>query len=429
MLSLYRQILNSNEPFLVRLLKKRQDQGKEDPHRLQERMGHPSRKREKGVLIWLHGASIGEAQTALIVVEHLQTLMPSAYFLITSGTLTSAHLIQKRVSGRIFHQYIPLDHPAWIAHFLDHWKPDMALWMESELWPNILGEIKKRNIPSVLINARLSKKSFTIWRLFQKTARSVLSAFSMILAQTQNDADHFTALGGDHVQICGNVKYSAAPLGADGNDLRDIKSAIAQRPILLYTSTHDGEEDMAADIHLALQKTYPGLLSIIAPRHPNRADKIRQDLGRKGLAVSMRGDHKNLPQDGDDIYLSDTLGELGLYYSLAPFAFIGRSLSRDGGGGHNPIEAAQLGCGVLYGPNVQYQQEIYDQMGQAGAAIKAANQEELKRVFQMLLGDENEAARLQKNGLEFAQDKKNVIDDVIHAIKPLLVSSQCLDQP
>lgn len=422
MLLIYRLVTFLAAPALWLLLQVRLRQGKEDSARIGERQGKPSKPCPKGRLIWIHAASVGEAQSTLILIEKIHLHSPETRFLVTSGTVTSASLMAKRLPKQAIHQFYPLDHPSWVNRFLDHWQPDLALWMESELWPNMLQSIKARRIPAVLINARLSKKSQRRWRFLKGTAKKLLSTFNLVMAQTDQDAAYYTSLGAKNVTVTDNIKYSAAPLPAYMEDLQQLQEAIKGRPLWLYASTHDGEETMACRLHTALKEEHPSLLTIIVPRHPNRRDDIEQNCKIMGLNIALRGENKNMPKPDTDIYIADTLGELGLFYRLSPIAMIGRSFSNDGGGGHNPIEAAQLDCAVLTGPNVQYQKQIFDDMMKSNAAQQVQTEEEFLDTLKKLLGNTDHHKTMTENATQYADRKSNIIDIVMENLTPHLPS-------
>lgn len=423
MLKLYHALTKRAEKTLTQILEKRVLRGKEDETRLGERKGFASRKRPQTPLIWLHGASVGEAQSALILIKALLNKHQNIHILVTTGTKTSAALMEKNLPERAFHQYYPLDHPDWVDQFLDHWRPDLALWMESEIWPNMLMGIKRRAIPAALINARLSRKSYKYWRLAGNAAKHLLSSFSLILAQTEQAASYFEALGAQKVIYTDNIKYSAAPLSCDEKDLAQFNAHVRARPLWLFASTHAGEEEMAARVHEILKANIPDVLSVIVPRHPERGAAIHDLLKSSGLNSLMRGEEKALPTADTDIYIANTLGELGLFYRAAPIACIGRSFSDDGGGGHNPVEAAQLNCAVLHGPNVQNLEDIYDEMDSAMAALQCDDEHALVSHLQRLISEPNALLQQQKYGTKFAQDKNKVLMRVMQALTPILVES------
>ena len=406
--------------FLRSMLNRRCRQGKEDPARLGERMGEASIERPDGALAWFHAASVGESQSTLILVNALLERYPDMNILITTGTVTSAALMEKRLPKRAVHQYYPLDHPKWVAAFLDHWQPDLALWMESEIWPNMLKALKNRNVPAALVNARLSPQSFKRWKLAAGEVKELLSAFGVCLAQTEEDADYFRQLGAPNVTATDNLKYSAAPLPYDERDLKMLKEATDGRPLWLYASTHDAEEEIACRIHRHLQKNIKNLLTIIVPRHPERRIEIRKACEKYGLKVALRSEGGAAPAADDQIYIADTLGELGLFYRLSPIACIGRSFSSDGGGGHNPIEAAQLGCAILHGPKVQNLARIFEDFDNMGAAIRLKSEQDFQKRLERLFTDSDGLDALQNKATRFAEDKGKVLENVLVALGPLL---------
>lgn len=413
-ITFYQQITRFSRPLLHGLLALRRLRGKEDPLRLYERMGQASLPRPQGRLVWIHAASIGEAQSALILLGHIQ----SDSILMTSGTVTSAKYLSTRLPAHVMHQFMPLDAPQWANAFLDHWRPDAVLWMESEIWPNMLLGLKKRGVSVALINARLSNRSYRRWAIFPSMARQMMDCFTLILAQTEDAAKKYHELGAQNVQVTNNLKYSAAPLPYAENDLVALKEVIGARPMWLYASTHDGEEQLAGRVHKALKVKFPSLLTILVPRHPERRAQIMASL--TGHNIYFRAANHRPPERQHEIYIADTLGELGLFYRLSPIALIGRSFSKDGGGGHNPIEAAQLDCAVLTGPYFQYQQELYDEMLAQNAALMALDEQDLVNKLERLLGDLNHLQQQQQRARDYAARKSAVIDTVMHHLTPFL---------
>lgn len=426
MLQLYRSISGAAEPLFTALLSSRVKDGKEIAARLPERRGQSSLARPDSPLAWIHAASVGESQSALILIHSLLKQNPKIHILMTTGTVSSAHMMQKNLPSGAIHQFYPLDHPDWVKSFLDHWHPDLVLWMESELWPNMLAEIKKRSIPAVLVNARLSNRSFKRWSWVRGSAGEILSSFAKVLTQSEKEAARYKALGASNVTATGNLKYSAQPLPFNEYDLRNLQGAIGARPVWLYASSHQGEEALACRVHDRLKSSFPDLLTIIVPRHPERREEIGRTCADSGVKAQFRGADKVLPAYDTQIYVADTFGELGLFYRIAPLACIGRSFSDDGGGGHNPIEAAQLHCAVLYGPNVQYQKELYEEMSQAGAALPVKDEQDLISAIQSLLHEKEKCEALQRAGYGFVQTKSAVIGSVITAIEPLIVHPQTM---
>lgn len=423
MLGIYHSLTAYSAPALRRILRTRLKRGKEDPARMGERMGEPGLPRPPGPLAWFHAASIGEAQSTLILVNTLLERFPDLHVLVTTGTVTSAAVMHQRLPGRAMHQYYPLDHPEWVERFLNHWQPSLIFWMESELWPNMLRAIRLRNIHCVLVNARMSLRSYSRWKKARATVAELLSAFDLCLAQTREDAESFTKLHAINVRIRDNLKYAAAPLPCDGTALDDLKRAIGNRPLWLYASTHDGEEQIACALHKKLKHAIPGLLTVIVPRHPERRDAVNIVCRDAGLNASLRSFDLTLPHDDDDIYIADTLGELGLFYRLAPVCCIGRTFSRDGGGAHNPIEAAQLGSAVLHGPLTQNWSLIFTEMDDARAAIRVDTEDRFAAALQHYLTDAPARAALQDAGRRFAAAKAETLPQILKDIEPFLIDS------
>lgn len=427
LLTIYRSLTRACRPLLERLLQFRMGRGKEDSARLPERMGRASRPRPPGKLVWIHAASVGEAQSALILIDALGRQSAAMNVLVTTGTVTSASLMERRLPPFAFHQYAPIDHPAWVSGFLDHWKPDLALWMESELWPNILLEMKRRGTPCVLVNARLSNKSFRNWRLARHAAAQIVSCFKLILAQTQKDADYYRALGARKVIVSENIKYSATPLPHEALALSALKLAVGERRAWVYASTHAGEEALACRVHKALKEKIPDLLTIIVPRHPQRREEIAGVCFENQLKFTLRSHNAALPVAHDDIYVADTLGELGLFYTLCDVAFIGRSFSDDGGGGHNPVEAAQLGCAVMTGPNNQFQRQLYDDMRSDGAVVEVRSEQEFTTALGILLTDPQALTAAKERTGNFVARKAHVIQDVLKHLSPFFQNAENRD--
>ncbi len=421
MISLYHSLMKLGTPALHGILRSRLRQGKEDPARLNERMGNPGLARPDGPLIWFHAASVGEAQSTLILVNALLNQHPALHILVTTGTIGSARVMADRLPVRALHQFYPLDQPEWVERFLHHWQPDMVIWMESELWPNMLRAIRTRNIPAVLMNAHMSRRSYRLWKKIRRAAAEILRTFELCLAQTPEDAESFHKLGMLDVRVRDNLKYSADPLPCDPASLKILKEAVGSRPLWVYASTHDGEEQIACTIHQNLKSAFPDLLTVIVPRHPDRRDDIVKQIGTSGLNISLRGPLKVPPQSSDDIYIADTMGELGLFYNLAPIACIGRSFSNDGGGGHNPIEAAQLGCAVLYGPHVQNLAQIFAEMNAAGDALCVQTPEDLSSTLHHFLSHPEELQTLRDKGLAFARSKSDLLKIILKDLDPILV--------
>ena len=345
--SLWRGATTLASPALKVILRYRASRGREIAYRLGERQGIELMPRPPGPLIWLHAASVGETISVLPVLVALAALAPDATMLLTTGTTTSADLLNQRLPGlelttRVLHRFAPLDVPAWVARFLDHWRPNAACFVEAELWPNILIACNVREIPAILINARMSARSHSAWYRIPRVAHSILNKFACIYARSEEDAARLRELGGERIEVAGDLKLGAPILPADPAIWQDLSRRLAGRPVFLAASTHPGEEFLVSGIHNALRSRYPGLLTIIAPRHPSRGAELAMALN----APRRQCGH---PPPPEGIWVADTLGELGLWYRLCQIAFIGRSLVPPGGG-QNPIEPARLGCDTATGP-------------------------------------------------------------------------------
>lgn len=412
---LYRIFTDAAAPLICALLRRRLSQGKEDSCRVLERRGIPSLDRPGGRLIWVHAASVGEAQSSIALIKRLLADRPDLHVLQTTGTLTSARLMKNRLPERSFHQFAPVDRLSWVKRFLDHWRPDLALWMESEIWPNLVLETARRSVPSVLVNARMSERSYRRWRKFPRSARQLLRAFSLSMAQTEEQANYFQWLGADPVKFMGNLKFSAAPLPVDNAALSALVEGIAGRPIWLAASTHPGEEEVAAIVHKRLVREWPDILTIAVPRHPARGEEVAKQLQEGGFSVSRRSLGE---APAGDIYLGDTLGELGLFYRLAKVAFIGGSMAQFGG--HNPLEAAQLKCAVVLGPDMGNFAGVAHELMEANGAIRAASAEAVADSVAYLLRNDVERNRIVGAATEVADKNANTVERVHHEITLLL---------
>jgi 3-deoxy-D-manno-octulosonic-acid transferase len=328
----------------------REKKGKEDPARRGERLGHASQARPPGLLIWLHAASVGETNAVLPLMAALRRRKPACRFLLTTGTVTSAAIAARRLGPDDIHQFAPLDVPAYIGRFLDHWRPDIAALTESEIWPNTILAASERAIPLALVNARMSERSYKRWRRYRGSARALIGRFRLILAQNARLARRFRDLGGRDVRITGNLKVDAPPLPVDADALENLATTLENRPILLAASTHRGEEAIVLEAFETLRQTLPETLLVVVPRHPERGPDVTAEAASIGLTTARRSTNEPLTP-ATNVYVADTLGELGLFYSLSDVAFIGGSLIPHGG--QNPLEAIHLATAVLSGPHFE----------------------------------------------------------------------------
>jgi 3-deoxy-D-manno-octulosonic-acid transferase len=381
-LRFYQRLSGLASPFAPALIKRRLKQGKEDPARVAERRGLSNDVRPHGPLLWIHGASVGEVLAAAALIEKLREL--NIRILLTSGTVTSAAIVAKRFPADIIHQYVPYDSPRYVARFLDHWRPSLALFIESDLWPNLILSSAARRLPMVLINGRMSHRSFPRWRRVSSTISALLGRFDVCLAQSRADAERFAALGSRNVVITGNLKLDVPAPPADFSKLERLMSVTRGRPVVVAASTHPGEEEILLDAHRTLAGFFPSLLTVIVPRHPARGEAIARMIADSGMRVAQRS-REELPTAATAIYLGDTLGEMGLFYRLSPVVFMGGSLVAHGG--QNPIEAIKLGASIVHGPHVFNFTDIYEALDGVGGARRADSQEALVKQLGQLLAD------------------------------------------
>lgn len=346
-LQLYRIISQLLAPFSGWILRQRAQRGKEDPERLSERFGRTGHSRPDGALLWLHGASVGESRIILDLVRRLQD-KPGLHFLVTTGTVTSAQMLETELPEPGIHQYAPIDRPACVRRFLDHWQPDAAVFVESELWPNLIAEIRQHDIPAALVNARMNARSLENWAKQPKSARYLLKAFTWIGAADEQTAAGLTGILDRDILPIGNLKLELEPSSPNEAELCQIKAQIGDRPVWLAASTHEGEDEIILAAHKRVLEQQQDTLLILAPRHPERAGNIAELAKRADLILTRRSAGQ-VPDNQTAVWLADSLGEMALWYRSSDIALIGGSLV-EGIGGHNPIEATQADCPVITGP-------------------------------------------------------------------------------
>jgi 3-deoxy-D-manno-octulosonic-acid transferase len=413
--SLYRALGAALSPLAGPWLRARGNRGKEEPSRSAERFGHASRVRPPGTLIWVHGASVGECLAALPLIEKLLE-QTGRHVLLTSGTVTSAKMMAERLPPRAFHQYVPLDLPRAVNRFLDHWQPDLALFIESELWPNLILESRARNIPLALVNARLSQRSHKGWSRLS-LARRMLSAFDVCLAQDQGVADRLTELGARKIIVTGSLKADAPPLPVDQAALNTFRDATRTCSIFLAASTHPGEEEIALDATRTIRETVPNLLTVIVPRHPERGGDVAALARARGFTAMQRSEG-TLPAACTHVYVADTMGELGLFYRAAPFAFLGGSLIPHGG--QNPLEPARLGAAVLTGPHTENFAYIFDAILTAQGEGVITSGPGLAAAVTRLAGDPELASRLGAKARSAAESLSGALNRTLGEVEGLI---------
>ncbi len=376
-------------PGLRVMLRRRAGRGREVAGRLAERRGVDATPRPEGVLLWVHAASVGEVASVLPV---LAALPGRVSVLLTTATVTGGQLAERRfaeggLAGRMVHRFAPLDVPAWSARFVAHWRPDAAAFVESELWPNLLAACRARGIPTALVNGRLSARSARGWGRAPGLARHVLAGFDLVAAQSEEDAARLRGLGARGVTVPGNLKYAAPPLPVDEAALGRMRATLGGRAAWLAASTHPGEEAVVLGAHRTLAGGHAGLVTIVAPRHPERGEEVARVLAAAegGVVVARHGAGEGPPAEGG-VWVFDALGELGTLFALAGVVVMGNSLAGEGGG-HNPLEPARAGCAVATGPLVANFTAVVARLREAGGLHVADGPEGIAAWVDAMLRD------------------------------------------
>jgi 3-deoxy-D-manno-octulosonic-acid transferase len=393
----------------------RVSKGKEDRARRHERYGRSSRPRPEGPLIWVHAASVGETVAVVGLIEHF--LASGINVVLTTGTVTSATVAAERLGDRIIHQYVPLDLKPAVRRFLDHWTPDLAIMAESEIWPMTILELGARRVPQVLVNGRMSDRSFTRWSRRPSVAEALFENLAHVVAQSEQDGERFRKLGARPVTVSGNLKADTHVPPVDPELLSQVQWAVGRRKTWAAISTHPGEEAIAAEVHAMLRPLYPDLLTVLVPRHPERAQELKAELTARGLDVALRSSNEPITSS-TDIYLGDTIGEMGLYLRLTEIAFVGRSLA--GEGGQNPLEPAMLGTAVLSGPNVQNFRDAYRRLIDKGGAKLVRDTRMLAGAVNFLLKNDETRQAMIAAGRSTVADMSGPLKRTLAALEPYI---------
>lgn len=414
-LSLYRLAGTAFTPLLRPMLRKRVAAGKEDPGRTGERFGEASAERPEGRLVWIHAASVGETNAAVALATNIAER--GWRILFTTATLTGAKVAEAKLPPGSIHQFVPFDIERAVRRFLAHWRPDLALFVESELWPLTIARLREAGVPQVIVNGRLSERSFRRWRRQKWLAEKLFAPIELCLAQSEGDGQRFRAVGVRAVTVTGNLKFDVPPPGADPKALAALHVTIGRRPVWVAASTHPGEEDIAAETHSELAGEFPDLLTIVVPRHPTRGAEVARQLRERGFGVAQRsvGD---AVEPGTGIYLADTLGELGLFYRIAPIAFLGGSLVPHGG--QNPIEAVELSAAVLHGPHVQNFADVFAALDAAEGSLLVNDRASLAAALRRLLGDRGASAAIAGRGKAALEPFAGALARTLTALRPYL---------
>jgi 3-deoxy-D-manno-octulosonic-acid transferase len=397
------------------LLQGRARQGKEDPGRWRERLGQTQAVRPEGAVVWFHGVSVGESLSALPVIARLLSERPDLRVVITTATTTSADILAKRLPAGAMHQYAPIDTPQAAAAFLDHWRPALAVFIESDIWPNLLTGLAARHVPYALLSARITEKTFRGWQTWKGAMRSVLAGYSLVMAQDRDSDERLKAMGVATGDIA-NLKTVGAPLNVDESALAALDAIIGERRVILAASTHYGEDTLIA--HALEPYIRDRDLLVLVPRHPAKAADIRIDIEALGLHVAQRS-LKEALAGTTQVYLADTLGELGLFFSLADLIVMGGSL-QSGIGGHNPLEPARLGKSVITGPDLFNWQGVFDELIAAGAAFRVDGPSDLAFLVGELRQKPAAIAAADQAALEVSRREAGTLDRAWTLLSPLL---------
>jgi len=421
MLNFYRAASIVAGPAAGALLRWRASRGKEDLSRLDERFGRPSRSRPFGVLVWVHAASVGESLSVLPLIERMLDFIPNGHVLVTTGTLSSARLLRDLLPEGAFHHFAPIDRPDAVRRFLDHWRPELAVWVESELWPNLVRDTHLRQIPTVLLQGRMSARSYRNWRWARSLIGPLLAGFNQVLVQTQADAGRFSDLGAVQPVVTGTLKYAGFPLAAKETALREMQSMLGARTRWLAASIHPGEFETVYQTHVQVRENFPDLLTIVVPRHPSTAFELEKKWVSRGLSCSRRSAGTGLSPE-TEVYIVDTMGELGLFYRLSAIALIGGSFIDHGG--QNPIEAVQIGCAVITGPSMFNFAEVMADFNLSGVSLSVGASADLPEKVSELLSAPEHIVSLAQQQKKIVTSKASVIDTVFEALICYLPTSE-----
>jgi len=408
-----------NGPLFRYLIQKRKAKGKEHPTRYTERFGHYTQARPKGRLIWFNAASVGEALALRPLIEALVYAETDVHVIVTTITVTSAEVLEKSLPERAIHQFSPVDTKRATQAFLMHWKPDFAIWCESELWPTMIHQTQSHGIPMCLINARISEKTERMWGRFPKTAHWMLSAFDYIFAQSSDMKNVLTDLGlnPDAIMVAGSTKESRSAMSYDTKAHSELGQLITGRPRWVAGSTHPGEDEIVLSAHDTILQTFArDCLLILAPRHPDRASKIAKLATDLGLSVARRSQGDQITAQ-TQVYLADTIGEMGLWFSLSDIVFVGGSLVDVGG--HNPYEPIAMGAAVITGPQIYNFQDIYDRLIDNSGCIVATDSETLSQTMIKLMQHDVRRKQIQ-DAKDTVQNTNSAADQILDHISAKL---------
>lgn len=412
LLKLYQLFSIISLPYWRWYLKRRIQLTKEDPARYHEKLGNWQLARPEGKLIWLHSASVGELLAILPFLKAAAEKWPQVRFLVTTVTLTAANIFARQNLSNAIHQFAPIDSYCITQKFFKYWQPDLAIFTESELWPNLIINARKQ-CPAILLNARMSDPSYKKWQRHPSLVKHMVASFDLVLASSKLDAEKYTSFGAKNLLTFGNIKEAAPPLAYKAELLEKLQISCGNRLLWLASSTHKGEEEFILTAHKALQQQFPNLLTIIAPRHPTRGAELQELAKKFGLYSALRSADQ-LPQHDTQVYIADTIGELGILYRLSDIVYMGGSLIQHGG--QNVMEPARLDCALVTGPHTFNFIESIAALKEADGIIEVQNQEELNATVAKLLQDAQLRQKLQTNASQVMAHKQSILDNVMQEI-------------
>jgi len=405
-------------PIILIIIIFRIFQNKEINNRIKERFAFSSKKRPKGKLIWINASSIGEYFATLSLIKKIRKIKPKTKILLTTNTKTSALLAEKITDKNIFHQFTPQDNPLIIKKFLNYWKPSLVLWMESEFWPIILDETKKYGIEIILLNGRMSDKSFKSWNYFKFFFKEIISNFSLILTMSKFDQNNFKKLGAKNINFIGNLKFSNGELPYNKLLEKKARKIISNRSVWLAASTHQGEEVFAASIHLKLKErlNLKNLLTIIVPRNIKRADKIKKEI-KSYVPLTDQFQSKSIGPN-TEIIIDNSIGQLEMWYKNVKTVFLGKSYPPKGG--QNPIEPARNGCAIISGKMSNFK-EIEEEMLRNKCLIRANKPSEFYSTIEDCIKKNNYIKNIRINAKKYVKSKSFILDKTVKTIQKYLV--------
>lgn len=414
-ISIYKSLIKFIYPIILKKhFEKRKEIGKECVERFNERQGETKKERPKDKLVWLHASSVGESISTLPLINKLLEDDKDLHVMITTGTVTSADIMAKRLPKRAFHQFMPIDHPDFCKKFLAHWKPDIILWLESDFWPSMLSEIKANEIKLILVNGRISDRSFHRWSFFKPIIKQFLDCFTHCMGQTDEDARRLKVLGAKSTSCSGNLKFAGLPLPKDEKELKTLQKEIGRRKIWIAAATHNDEEIRLAKIHQRLSKKHEDLLTIIVPRHAVRGTEIKNQIDELGFNVSLRSENEKIEKD-TEMYIADTMGEMGLFYSLCDIVFIGGSLIPHGG--QNFIEPSRMNSAIITGPHMHNFTEAVRKSKEVNGIVQCRDEDEIFEKLDEYLSNDTLKEEMIKNAKFYADKENHVLENIVEEVK------------